>query len=58
VVESRFSLAHGRIDENEILPAVAQIVAIPEALGAAPSASTFVRNTLPPVMPPILSKRS
>ena len=34
VVESRFSLAHGRIDENEILPAVAQIVAIPEALGA------------------------
>ena len=34
VVESRFFLAHGRIDENEILPAVAQIVAIPEALGA------------------------
>ena len=33
VVESRFSLAHGRIDENEILPAVAQFVAIPEALG-------------------------
>ena len=34
VVESRFSLAHSRIDKNELLPAVAQVVAIPEALGA------------------------
>jgi hypothetical protein len=34
VVERRFALASSRIDENEILPAVAQFVSIPEALGA------------------------
>ena len=34
VVESHFSFARGRIDEHEILPSVAQFVAIPEALGA------------------------
>ncbi len=32
VVESRFSFAHGCVDENEALPAVSQIIAIPEAL--------------------------